>query len=378
MVEAAGTAWSDNLSKAAPREIPFGSNAVRLSPLQWIIAGAVVFGSFYLVPSIWARFERFETGPDFRMPYQLSYDYWLYARACEIEADRGKTLVVGDSVVWGQYVAKDQTLSHYLNKQAGKERFANLGVDGSHPAALGGLVGYYGWGMSGNRVILQYNPLWMTSEKHDLQTTKEFRFNHPRLVPQFRPLIACYTASRNDRIGIVVERHIPLLSWANHVRMTYFENQPLAGWTLERPYANPLSAVTMEIPASSKKVEARPLPWDRRGMDRADFAWVGLDTSVQWRSFRETVELLRDRACSVFVIVGPFNEHMLKGESVAKHARLKRDIAAWLAEQDVPHIVPPTLPSELYADASHPLGEGYALLAKEVYRDPGFVKFDGR
>jgi hypothetical protein len=31
------------------------------------------------------------------------------------------------------------------------------------------------------------------------------------------------------------------------------------------------------------------------------------------------------------------------------------------------------LPSELYADASHPLTQGYELLAKRLCQDPGFV-----
>jgi hypothetical protein len=34
--------------------------------------------------------------------------------------------------------------------------------------------------------------------------------------------------------------------------------------------------------------------------------------------------------------------------------------------------VPETLPSALYADASHPLTEGYALLAKRISADPQF------
>jgi hypothetical protein len=34
--------------------------------------------------------------------------------------------------------------------------------------------------------------------------------------------------------------------------------------------------------------------------------------------------------------------------------------------------VPETLPSPLYADASHPLTEGYELLAGRISRDPAF------
>jgi hypothetical protein len=35
--------------------------------------------------------------------------------------------------------------------------------------------------------------------------------------------------------------------------------------------------------------------------------------------------------------------------------------------------MPPTLPSELYADASHPLDEGYAMLAKQLFENDSFM-----
>ncbi len=358
--------------------VPFGSNAIRLTGRQWLAAVAIVLVCLVVVPGIWARMERFERGPDERMPYQLGNDYWLYSQACRIEAARDRTLVVGDSVVWGQYVAKDQTLGHYLNALAGEERFANLGLDGSHPAALAGLLQYYGRDVADRRVLLQYNPLWMTSRKHDLQTDKEFRFNHPRLVPQFVPSLPCYTATTAERLSIVMERYVPLLSWSNHLRMTYFDNRSLPSWTMDRPYDNPAGAITMRVPPSTKKAGQRPMPWTRRGMDRADFDWVGLDTSFQWRSFQQTVGMLRDRDNDVFVLVGPFNEHMLLGRSVETYAALKRGFGEWLRSEGVPHLIPPVLPSELYADASHPLSDGYALIAKQLHACEAFAAFDGR
>jgi hypothetical protein len=41
----------------------------------------------------------------------------------------------------------------------------------------------------------------------------------------------------------------------------------------------------------------------------------------------------------------------------------------------VPYVVPELLPSALYADASHPLTDGYALLASHVWRDQEFQKW---
>ena len=32
---------------------------------------------------VWKHIERFDTGPDYRIPYALSSDYWLYQRRLE-------------------------------------------------------------------------------------------------------------------------------------------------------------------------------------------------------------------------------------------------------------------------------------------------------
>jgi hypothetical protein len=66
------------------------------------------------------------------------------------------------------------------------------------------------------------------------------------------------------------------------------------------------------------------------------------------------------------VLVGPFNEHLLTDASRVKYSELKKGIEAWLKERKIPYVAPAPLPSEQYGDASHPLGAGYALLAKEL------------
>jgi hypothetical protein len=50
-------------------------------------------------------------------------------------------------------------------------------------------------------------------------------------------------------------------------------------------------------------------------------------------------------------------------------------VAAWLAQNHVAHVTPETLPSALYADASHPLTQGYQLLARRIYQDQVFRKW---
>jgi hypothetical protein len=352
--------------------VPFGSNCVRLPGREWVIIGIVLLAIFCLAPALWEQFEKFEPEPDYRLPYELSSDYWLYDRYCRWACSRYETLIIGDSVVWGHYVPKDNTLSHYLNQNAGRDQFINMGVDGFHPAALQGLLRYYGRDISGKNVILHLNPLWMSSKKHDLQITKEFHFNHPRLVPQFTPNIPCYKDSYSKRLSAVVERYAAFLSWTSHLKINYFGNMDLPTWTLEHPYENPLKAVTLELRASADYDRNEHVPWTEKGIAKADFQWVELATSLQWSFFQRTIELLKARRNTVFVLVGPFNEHMLKENSHNAYRKMKSEIEVWLQHNNVSYYMPPALPSVFYRDASHPLSEGYDMLAKQLFENQSF------
>jgi len=353
-------------------QVPFGSNTIRLSGFEWILVAILCSALFFLAPVLWGSVEKFETGSDYRLPYDLGYDYWLYNRYCRRACSEYETLVVGDSVIWGHYVSKDNTLSSDLNENIGQDQFANLGVDGFHPAALLGLLKYYGRDISNKNVIVHLNPLWMSSQKHDLQTEKEFRFNHPKLVSQFTPNIPCYKASFSRKVSIVIERYIPFLSWTSHLKMAYFENMDLSMWTTEHPYKNPLTAILSRFLASEDENLQENVSWAEKGIAKQDFDCVELETSIQWRFFRQTVELLRARDNQVFVLVGPFNEHMLKTDSFNIYQEMKREIETWLWQNNVAYYIPPPLPSEFYRDASHPIAEGYAMLAKQLSENQSF------
>ena len=85
--------------------------------------------------------------------------------------------------------------------------------------------------------------------------------------------------------------------------------------------------------------------------------------------------MLRDRGNDVLVIVTPFNEHMIADQSLAGYPAIRSGVAAWLSEKCVPYVAPDKLPSELYADASHPLTAGYELLARHLYQTETFRKW---
>jgi hypothetical protein len=355
-----------------PDTIAF-SNGIRLTGRQWLGVGLFVALLVGFAPALWKRVEPFQLEPDYRMPHDLSNDYWLYERYAGLAAGQYDTLLLGDSVVWGEYVTRHQTLSHYLNQLAGEERCANLGLDGAHPLALGGLIEHYAGSVSGKNVLLQCNPLWMSSPRADLQDDKATEFNHPRLVPQFRPRIPSYHEEVSPRLGVVVEQHLPFSGWTNHVQQAYYNRTDIPDWTLEHPYDNPLEPLARSLPSADETLRHLPQPWDKSGITKQDYPWVDLETSRQWHAFRRVVQVLRQRDNRVFVLVGPFNEHLLNPDSLHRYEQVKATIAAWLRANQVPHAVPPPLPSELYGDASHPLAVGYERLARQIMGDPSFL-----
>ena len=95
------------------------SNGIRLTGRQWLGLGLFAVVILVFAPALWRRTEKFALEPDYRIPHDLSNDYWLYERFAGLAADHDDTLLIGDSVVWGEYVNRQETLSHYLNELAG-------------------------------------------------------------------------------------------------------------------------------------------------------------------------------------------------------------------------------------------------------------------
>jgi hypothetical protein len=372
-------------------ETPFGANEVRLNLRHWLFTIAIVLLIVLGTPPLWEKIERFDTPPDYRIPYELSNDYWLYGRYLRQVADSRKVLVLGDSVIWGEYVLPDGTLSHFLNREAGEtNRFINAGVNGFFPLALEGLIRYHGKALRRQKVIVQYNVLWMTSPKADLSSDKEEPFNHAALVPQFFPRIPCYKAGAQERLSAVVERNAVFMAWVGHLQNAYFGQKSIPKWTLEEDggdpphyphaYKHPLAQITFTVPSGPPNDpqrgpgSPRHKPWSEN-KGTTHFDWVQLDSSLQWQAFQRVIGLLRARGNDVLVVLGPFNEHILAEENRPVYRTLRDGIAGWLEQNQIPHLMPETLPSALYADASHPLTEGYELLAKRVYRDEGFQQW---
>jgi len=356
------------------REIPFSSNSIRLSISQWIVVAVVCCAAVILIPRVWEKFNKFSPGQDYRQPYELSNDYWQYQRYCRLACMEYDTVVIGDSVVWGHYVSKDHTLSHYLSEQTGGQ-FANLGLDGIHPAAMEGLLRYYGKDIKNKNVVLHFNPLWMSSPKHDLQTDKEFHFNHPELVAQFSPKIPCYKTSFAAKLSNVLKRNIAFSGWVSHLNITGFDNAGMPQWTLENPYKNPFNALAVRLPDKDVYEKADITGQSDNKTRGNNFQWLHPEESLQWKFFQRSVRLLQERGNKIFVLVGPFNEHMLEGESRTDYINLKNKVELWLQQNDVDYFLPEPLPAEFYQDASHPISRGYEIIAEQLFENAVFKAF---
>jgi hypothetical protein len=323
-----------------------------------------------LTPVAWQRAEKLETGPDYRVPFDLNSDYWLWSRVAAQQAATRDSLIIGDSVIWGVFVKPGETLSHYLNALEGRDRYANLGLMGKQPVALAGLIEHYGGAIRNKEVILHFNPLWLSYPKYDLCDKDDPGvFSDWELAPQFSPRIPPYKDSISHRIGRVIDRNVAMHGWTSHLQYAYFGEsgtpQTVPMWTLDHPYENPLKAVTFKLPPPSDEQRKEAVPWYTT-IPKENMPWVDLEGSLQWSSFLRAAEILQKRGNAVKVVVGPFNEHLLKDPSRVRYSALKRSIEAALRERKIPYVAPAPLPSEQYGDASHPLSAGYALLAKEL------------
>lgn len=380
---------TDSNGKTVVPSVPFGSNEVRLNWSQWLTVLVIVGGIILVLPSLWTRWESVPFEEDFRIPYSLSKDYRLYGQWLGHVDSEKAVYVVGDSVVWGEYVSPDGTLSAFLNAQSGADSvFVNAGVNGLFPLALEGLVQHYGLRMKSRRVLLHCNLLWVTSREADLSSEKEQTFNHSRLVPQFSPVIPGYRASYSERLGVVMERVVPFLSFVNHLQNVYFDQKSLYQWTLAddgdyppsypNSYRLPWDAVTFKVPGEPDPdpdrglASSRHKAWSTTGDGSQNFDWVTLEQSLQWGAFQRLIELLVSRDNELMVMVGPLNRHIMSDQNQSVFDERVASVTQWLEQQEIQFVVPETLPFNLYGDASHPLTAGYRQLAEGLWSDERF------
>ena len=64
---------------AEPEPVAF-SNGIRLTGRQWLVVAAFAVLLVVFAPVLWKQVEPLPVEADYRVPYDLSNDYWLYER----------------------------------------------------------------------------------------------------------------------------------------------------------------------------------------------------------------------------------------------------------------------------------------------------------
>lgn len=360
-----------------------------LSGWQWcaviVLFLSVVFG----LPSAWKNWETFEPETNYRVPYETSQDYWQYERHLEARNETDAIYFVGDSVVWGEYVTPDGTWTAFLNELSnGKPSFVNLAMNGLYPLALEGLIEHYANELKGKKVMLHCNLLWMSSPQADLSQSKEQVFNHPTLIPQFRPKIPSYHADIDTRLGRAIGHRWSFLSWVRHLQIQYWDQKDPYAWTLTddgnyppsypNTYRMPWSELDFKLldepnPDPERGTDSnRHKPWSRDGVGTQRFDWMELEKSLQWTAFQRLCEHLIQRNNQLIVILGPFNKHIMAEGNRARFESIESEVKEWFDSSDIPFIAPELLESSLYGDASHPLTDGYRELAGALWNEQRF------
>lgn len=307
-------------------------------------------------------------GPETRLAKRFSDDYLLFEKLLG-SGSANQTVMLGDSVLWGIYADDASTLPAKLN--AGSRPVVNLGVDGLHPVAMYTLIVKHGATLRNRRVLLLSNPLWLSGPRHNLGDPQDAAVNHPGLLPPFDLRIRAGGSGWKARIGRWIANSWEFVGLRTHIRRKAYGDSTLSEWTLKHPAENPLSPLLAPLQPWEEPGQRRDLrTWTRRRISLQDWDWQAPARSLQWEYFEKTLSLLQAQGNRVAVLVSPLNVHMMTETTKAKYRELQPQIEARLKARGLPYLLLKDLPSEAYADASHPLPAGYATLAAEILANP--------
>ncbi len=340
--------------------------APNLSLRDWLVVILLTTGLCAVVPLIPFRPRRPIIEWDYRIPFSKSNHYDLYHRFTTLSASQFPTILVGDSVVWGQFADRDETLSHYLNVLEKQRRCANAGLDGMHPVALAQLLEHHAPAIHQKDVLLQMNPLWLMIPKGPVpRELTDSLLNRPGLVPR---LAAGVNGTYQQRIEAMVARSLedtPIDWCLERIADTKMD---FLDWSLDHPYESPLEAISSGLSKSEDTYPVRKMPWNGTESAKLNYGWPVLAEHPQWKAFERILDLLESRQNRILVLLGPMNEHMMKRDMLEGYLRLKKEIEGKILARGIPCVSPPPLHSDQYSDICHPLAGGYSDLARELLK----------
>ena len=338
------------------KKTPDSANSLILKPTAFAIV-AIVTGFFclYLLPWMCFRAEKLETPSRFRLAYRFRDDYLTWRRAAAQTAEKHRVLFIGDSVIWGMFADNNSTLPALANA-------GNLAIDGLHPVAMAGLLRHYRPGnLTGRRIYLYWNPLWLNTPASDLTAAGKGSVNHPRLLPQLDCNLKAYSGSFSDRCNAVFERLSPLPGLLHHWRVKCFANQDFKAVIAANPASFPVSALLSPCRPAETETGNGTKTWKQGGITKQDWQWVGIAESRQWQAFIGVVSLLRENGNEVCVLAGRVNPYLQTDASLARYRAMRQNALNDLQARQIEYLDLPELASEQYADASHPLAAGYQV-----------------
>ena len=344
------------------------ANALLFSGRELFLTSAVILLLvFILFPLCYRSWEKITLPEDFRLPYINRDNYYLYSRCAEQAAAASDCLLIGDSAIWGMYASNTETLSAQLNRMQKKVRFSNLAIDGLHPVAMKTLMEKFGSSIRDRKVLIYFNPLWVNSAKYDLSSRKKFTVNHPELLPQFGK-IDSYEAALDKKIRILLDRELLFFSQLRHIRNFFYNNSDFKSHLAKTDSLNPFAVIKQEISPEEKDHQGSKKNYLTRNIPVQHWEWVPLADSRQWKALTDTAKLLKSRGNDVTVMIGGINPGLLDESTLSGLRQLRTDAKKLLLQENINSITLPELDAALYADASHPLGAGYTLLAEELLK----------
>ena len=364
--------------KGDARDAADPSVELRLSMKGWLIVGGLVVLLSVGVPRWYGYVERFEPQINYRIPRSQTEDYWQVHRWSHVARESHEVLYVGDSVVWGEFAAPDESITAKLNELAEETQFANVGLKGLPPLALKHLLidvlqverSWLSRSGAPPRVVLHFNPIWLTSPQRDLSDPAETMVNHQSMLPQFQLNLPAYQPTWNDRLSRTISRRTAWFRWSRHLQITNFDDQDFHRWTLEHPVEWPGSTIrTVSLEPSPEPAQQarsqRTLPGTR------DYDWIAADDSFQYRGFLGAVEACRQANIELYCVIGQLDVNPQTIESRETEAEILRSLERDLDQLGVPHERLP-VDSKWMADASHPLPAGYQEQAQSLWESRSF------
>lgn len=338
--------------------------------LKILLPVLAVMTAASVLPRMFPCVDTAQFAGNYRIPYSQGDDYFLYEKYVSSASGSGRIAVIGDSVIWGHYTDGSGNLSAQLNSLSATPRFANMGIDGIHPAALYGLIDNYCGSLRGGRVVIGINLLWMSSPKHDLNGELNTSINHRALLDQFPGKIPAYSPPVEERLTLLVRREVPLFLWIDHMRASRFAERNFYRWTMSNPLSHPC-----EYFANRGEMYTPPAAVSPERMAGRDMEWVEPGSSLQWRYMLASVRRLKDQGNDVVAVITPFNRFMLTDKSRVERDWIISYMQNELSAEGVASFAPQLDRPEYFADLSHPVAAGYGIIASLLMAESDFMEF---